>query len=146
MTILIVVADFYADIADNLVQGATQALSQASVPYEVINVPGALEIPPAVAMAAESGHYAGAIALGCVIRGETSHYDIVANHSAQELMALSVRHCLPLGQGILTVETREQALARAMPGTEKDKGRDAALACLRLRELQHHLNIARGAA
>lgn len=141
--VLIIEARFYQDIADELVRGAIEALSKAGMAYELVDVPGALEIPIALCMAHEAGlfftgsdipHYSGCVALGCVIRGETSHYDIVAGQSAHALMQIATSHNIPLGNGILTVETREQALVRAQGG-EKGKGGDAARACLRLLEI-----------
>jgi len=133
--ILIVEARFYTDIADALVRGASDVLSTAGVEFDRQAVPGALEIPPAIAMAISAGKkgrvpaYTGYIALGCVIRGETSHYDIVCNESARGLMSLAVEHTLPLANGILTCENREQALARARP-EDKNKGGAVAQACL----------------
>ena len=123
--ILIVAGDFYTDIADALIDGATIALETCDI--DVMRVPGAFEIPGVIAMAARSdAPYDGYIGLGCVIRGETSHYDYVCSESARGLMELSLEgHAI--GNGILTVENREQALVRAI---KKNKGRDAAQACL----------------
>jgi 6,7-dimethyl-8-ribityllumazine synthase len=123
--ILIVAGDFYTDIADALIDGATIALETCDI--DVMRVPGAFEIPGVIAMAARSdAPYDGYIGLGCVIRGETSHYDYVCGESARGLMELSLEgHAI--GNGILTVENREQALVRAI---KKNKGRDAAQACL----------------
>jgi len=133
--ILIVEAPYYPDIADELARGAIAALDEAGATYERLEVPGALEIPAVIAMATEGGHYDGYIALGCVIRGETSHYDIVAGESARALMDLSVERGQAIGNGILTVDTGEQAMARASV-EGKNKGRDAAQACLRLIEVR----------
>ncbi|MGE0178216.1 MAG: 6,7-dimethyl-8-ribityllumazine synthase [Sphingomonas sp.] len=130
--ILIVEARFYADLSDLLLQGAKQALVGHEV--EVVTVPGALEIPAAVALAAESGRYDAYVALGVVIRGETWHFEIVAGESARALMALSLDG-LAIGNGILTVENEAQALARAR-ATEKDKGGEAAKAALAMLALQ----------
>ena len=132
--VLVVEARFYDDIADALLDGATRALSAAGAQATVLTVPGALEIPPTLAILIEAARQAGrpydaALALGCVIRGETGHYDIVAGESSRALMDLSVALRLPIGNGILTVETREQALARARPA-EMDKGGGAAQAAL----------------
>ncbi len=138
--ILIVVASFYRDIADALLSGATAALNKASHPYEVIEVPGALEIPASIGMAIASQHYSGFVALGCVIRGETSHYDIVCNESAKGLQKLALNHHVAIGNGILTVETRSQALERALPD-RKDKGADAVEACLAMISLQQKFGI-----
>jgi 6,7-dimethyl-8-ribityllumazine synthase len=127
--ILIVAARYYKTVVDALVVGATRAVEAAGASAEVIDIPGAFEAPAAIAHAARSGRYDGYIALGCVIRGETSHYDYVCGESARGLMDLSVRELLPIGYGILTVETEAQAIARADPAT-RDKGGEAARACL----------------
>jgi len=126
--ILIVEARFYPEISDALYEGAASALG-SEVAVDRITVPGALEIPAAIRLAAS--HYDGFVALGCVIRGETYHFEIVATESARGLMDLMVREGLSIGNGILTVENEEQALHRARPG-ELDKGGAAARACLAL--------------
>lgn len=131
--ILLIEARFYEDIADALVAGAMSVLQAAGSRAERIAVPGALEIPAAIRMAMAAG-YDGYVALGCVIRGETSHYDIVAGESSHGLQLLALEHRLAIGNGILTVENREQALARALP-SDKDKGGDAARACLAMIEI-----------
>lgn len=131
--VLIVEARFYPEISDELLNGAEQALRRANVPYDKCTVPGALEIPPAIRIASEN--YQGFVALGCVIRGETSHYDIVAGESARGLMTLGTEHGLAIGNGILTCETWDQAMARASVGGQ-DKGGGAALACLALMDLK----------
>ncbi len=132
--LLIIDARFYEDIAEELVAGAARVLAAAGASHERLSVPGVLEIPPALSMALASPHGApsrfdGVVLLGCVIRGETSHYDIVANESARAVMDLAVAHELALGNGILTVETSAQAWARAQRA-EKDKGGAAARAAL----------------
>ncbi|WP_019905030.1 6,7-dimethyl-8-ribityllumazine synthase [Methylobacterium sp. 77] len=132
--VLVVEARYYDDIADELLAGAQGALDAAEAEGVVVTVPGALEIPSAIAILVEEAARAGqpydaAVALGCVIRGETGHYDIVAGESARALMDLSVMGRLPLGNGILTVETMEQALARARV-SEMNKGAGAAEAAL----------------
>ncbi len=133
--ILIVEARFYEDIADALFAGVRSVLESAGARFDRIAVPGAFEIPAVIAMAeraASSGRgqaYDGYIALGCVIRGETTHYDYVAGESARGLMDLAIREGLAIGYGILTTETREQAWVRADPA-QKNKGADAAHACL----------------
>ncbi|WP_327752804.1 6,7-dimethyl-8-ribityllumazine synthase [Sphingobium sp. SJ10-10] len=132
---LIVEARFYDHLNDLLIEGATTALEDEGHKYEVVTVPGALEIPGAVALAAESGRYDGFIAIGVVIRGETYHFEVVSNESARGLMALSMDG-IPIGNGILTVENEAQALTRAKKD-EKDKGGEAAkaaIAMLALRE------------
>lgn len=141
--LLIVEARFYDDFADALLDGAKSALDAAGATYDVITVPGALEIPPAIAMAldaAEQGgvNYDGFIALGMVIRGETYHFDIVANESSRALMDLAVSESLAIGNGILTVENDEQAWARVRK-TDKDKGGFAARAALTMIELREKL-------
>ncbi len=146
-SILIVEARFYSNISDALLDGATAALERAGAWSERISVPGALEIPPAILFAAEVGegggkNYDGYIALGCVIRGDTYHFEIVANQSARGLMELGLRHGLCIGNGILTCDTEEQAIARASRG-ELDKGGDAARACLALIETRRRLGATR---
>jgi 6,7-dimethyl-8-ribityllumazine synthase len=132
--ILIVEARFYAHLADLLLAGARAALEAEGHSHETVTVPGALEIPGAVALAAESGRYDGFVALGAVIRGETYHFEIVAGESARGLMALTMDG-LAIGNGILTVENEAQALARARPD-EKDKGGEAAKAALAMLKLR----------
>ena len=124
---MIVEAPYYADIAEKLVTGARAELDARGVDYERFTVPGALEIPAVIAQA--GNRYDGYVALGCVIRGQTSHYDIVAGESARALMELSIRDHLAIGNGILTTDTGEQAHVRADPDL-KNKGRDAVQACL----------------
>lgn len=144
-TILIVDARFYDDIADELMAGATAALEKAGIAYEQISVPGALEIPAAIRMAMETGKYVGYIALGCVIRGETTHYDYVCAESARGLADLAMQHMQPIGNGILTVENRTQALARARVA-DKDKGGFAANACLSMLQLKRQFGLLQKAA
>jgi len=132
--ILIVEARFYAHLNDLLLEGAIAAIEEAGHSHEVVTVPGALEIPGAVALAAESGEYDAFVALGVVIRGETYHFEIVAGESARGLMALSLDG-IAVGNGILTVENEAQALARARP-SEKDKGGEAAKAALAMIEIR----------
>ncbi len=127
--VLIVEARFYDALADELLAGAKAELESAGVDHDVVSVPGALEIPTVVAMAANSGRYDGAIALGCVIQGETGHYDIVAGESARALMDVAVKSRFAIGNGILTTNTSEQAMARAARN-QGNKGRAAAQACL----------------
>jgi len=132
--LLIVEARFYDDLSDALLEGAKAALDAAGAQYDVVTVPGALEIPAAISFAldgAENGgtDYDGFVALGCVIRGETYHFDVVANESCRALMDLAVEESLAIGNGILTVENDEQAWARAKR-SEGDKGGFAARAAL----------------
>lgn len=131
---LIVEARFYAHLNDLMLQGARAVLEEAGHSHETITVPGALEIPAAIALAAETGRYDGFVALGVVIRGETYHFEVVSNESARGLMALTLDG-LPIGNGILTVEDEAQALTRARP-TEKDKAGEAAKAAVAMFELR----------
>jgi 6,7-dimethyl-8-ribityllumazine synthase len=132
--LLIVEARFYDHLNDMLLDGARTAIEEAGHKHETVTVPGALEVPGAIAMAAESGRYDGFVALGVIIRGETYHFEVVSNESARGLMALSM-DSLAIGNGILTVENEAQALARAKR-SEKDKGGEAAKAALRMMELR----------
>jgi len=143
--LLIVEARFYDDIADELLAGAVNALENAGATFDVVTVPGALEIPAAVAMAiyaAEDGgvDYDGFVALGCVIRGETGHYDIVAGESARALMDLAIEECVAIGNGILTCENGEQAWARARV-SDKNKGGAAAQAALAMIAVSEKLGV-----
>ena len=131
---LIVEARFYDHLNDQLISGAKTALKAAGHKAEVITVPGALEIPAAIALADQSGDYAGYVAIGVVIRGETYHFEIVAGESARGIMALTIDG-LAIGNGILTVENEEQALVRADPA-QKDKGGEAARAAMALLALR----------
>lgn len=134
--VLIIEARFYEAICDELCQGAIDALERAGATWERLAVPGALELPGAIAMAHETGLYHGYVALGCVLRGETSHYDIVANESARGIMDLTLEG-LCIGNGILTCENEEQAWARArVEGMDKGGGAaETALAMIRLSRL-----------
>ena len=132
--VLIVEARFYAHLNDLLLAGARAAIEAAGHAHETVTVPGALEIPGAVALAAESGRYDAFVALGVVIRGETFHFEIVAGESARGVMALTLDG-LAVGNGILTVENEAQALARASP-YDKNKGGEAAQAALALMALR----------
>jgi len=143
--ILIVEARFYDHLADALLEGAKGVLDAFGAEYEVVTVPGALEIPAAIAFAEEGGHrpagaaaYDGYVALGAVIRGETYHFEVVSNESARGIMDLAVGKRLAIGNGILTVEDEEQALARART-TEADKGGGAARAALEMVALKRQL-------
>jgi 6,7-dimethyl-8-ribityllumazine synthase len=135
---LIVEARFYDHLNDMLVAGARQALSEAGHSVEVITVPGALEIPGAIALADESGAYDGYVAIGVVIRGETYHFEIVAGESARGVMALTMDG-IAVGNGILTVENEAQALVRADPA-QKDKGGEAAQAAMALLVLKERFD------
>jgi 6,7-dimethyl-8-ribityllumazine synthase len=142
--ILIVEARFYDDIADALLAGATKALNDAGAAFDCISVPGSLEIPTAIAIALDAAQrrrraYDGAVALGCVIRGDTIHFEIVSQQSARGLLDLSVARKIPIGNGIITVDTEAQAWARARV-EEQDKGGDAARAALALVGLKRRLD------
>jgi 6,7-dimethyl-8-ribityllumazine synthase len=135
---LIVEARFYDHLNDMLVAGAKAALKAKGHEVEVITVPGALEIPGTIAMAAEAQQYDGFVAIGVVIRGETYHFEIVAGESARGIMALTMDG-IAIGNGILTVENEEQAIVRADP-KQKDKGGEAAVAAMALLNLQNRFN------
>lgn len=136
--VLIVEARFYEDLADEMVAGAETVLKEADTEIHRVSVPGAFEIPAAISMAETiaSIHYDGYVALGCVIRGETTHYDYVCGESARALQDMAVRDKLSIGYGILTVENQDQAWARA-DRKRGNKGGDAAEACLSM------INLAR---
>ena len=131
---LIVEARFYDDFNDMLIAGARSVLEDAGHDVDVLTVPGALEVPGAISLAAETGRYDGFVAIGVVIRGETYHFEIVAGESARGIMALTMDG-IAIGNGILTTENREQTLVRADP-QQKDKGGEAAKAALALFDLQ----------
>jgi len=138
MRMLIVEARFYPAIADKLLEGARSVLDEAGVEYDVVTVPGALEIPPAIAIAMDAAAYVGAVALGCVIEGATYHFEVVSNESARGLMELALRQRLAIGNGILTVDTEAQALDR-LGGAHGHKGADAARAALVMARLKRDL-------
>lgn len=135
--ILIVEAAFYSDLAEEMAQGAIEVIEAKGGTYKRISVPGALEVPAAMKFAEDGSNvsYHGYVALGCVIRGETTHYDYVCGESARGLQELALNHNMAIGNGILTVENRDQAWARANR-SEKNKGADAANAALRMIELK----------
>ena len=144
--VLIVEARFYDDIADELLAGAQEAVAAAGATADVISMPGALEIPTAIAIAVDAAAAAGApydaaVALGCVVRGETYHFEIVAGESSRALMDLAVARKLPLGNGILTVENDEQAWVRARVA-EGNKGGGAVEAALTLLRLKRRVGVA----
>jgi len=140
LRMLIVEARFYNDIADSLLVGASYVLEQAGAQFDVITVPGALEIPASIAMAVDAARtsYDGVVALGCVIQGETYHFEIVADQSARALMDLAVARKLAIGNGILTVDTQAQAIARAS-ADGRNKGAAAARAALAMVALKRKL-------
>jgi 6,7-dimethyl-8-ribityllumazine synthase len=146
--IMIVEAPYYRHIAEELARGAIQALDAAEASYERFAVPGAFEIPAAIRFALDMRdkegrrRFDGYVALGCVIRGETTHYDYVCGESARGLQTLALEHGIALGFGILTVENEAQALARARVD-RKDKGGEAARACLAMIDLRRQLGLDR---
>ena len=148
MRILVVEARFYDELADALLDGAEDVLRAQGVEFDVVTVPGALEVPTAIAMAEEAGRYPtaprydGFVALGCIIRGETYHFEIVADQSAAGLRNLGLKG-IAIGNGILTVEDEAQAWARARR-SEGDKGGGAARACLDLIALRKRLRVGLG--
>jgi 6,7-dimethyl-8-ribityllumazine synthase len=135
---LIVEARFYAEISAMLFTGTERALVQAGASFDRVDVPGALEIPIAIRFALDSDRYDAFVALGCVIRGETSHYDIVAGESARGLIDLGIQQKAIIGNGILTTDNGDQARSRADP-ERKDKGGDAARAALALLQVKRRL-------
>ena len=140
--VLLVCSPYYKEITQNLVNGAVEVLKSNSVLYKIIHVPGALEIAPSIKIFYEKSSqnifFDGFIALGCIIRGETYHFEIVSNESARALSELSITYSLPIGNGILTVENKDQAIERSDPA-KLNKGAGAALACLSL--INHKNNI-----
>jgi 6,7-dimethyl-8-ribityllumazine synthase len=137
--ILLVCSPYYKEITNNLILGATEVLVSKTINYKILYVPGALEITPAIKLtfdkSKDSQYFDGFIALGCIIRGETYHFEIVSNESARSLSDLSVRYSLPIGNGILTVENKNQALERSDP-KKLNKGALAAFACLSLIDIK----------
>ena len=144
LRILVVEGRFYSDLSDELLKGVKDALEAHDADYDVITVPGALEVPAVIAIAEEGGHrpagvaYDGYVALGVVIRGETHHFDILANESARGIMDLAIGKRIAVGNGILTVEDEDQAWARARV-SEGDKGGGAARACLDMIAIKRRL-------
>ena len=143
LRMLIVEARYYDNFSDALLEGATRVLAEAGADITLITVPGALEIPAAIAIAvdaaaAKKAPYDGVVALGCVVQGETYHFEIVSNESARGLMDLAVARKLPLGNGILTVDTEAQAIAR-LGGADGHKGEDAARAALAMVAIKREL-------
>ena len=133
--ILLVCSPYYKKITQNLVKGAVEVLNSNSIEYKIINVPGALEIAPSIKFFSDKKSqnilFDGFVALGCVIRGETYHFEVVSNESARALSDLSIKYSLPIGNGILTVNNKEQAIERSDP-LKLNKGGGAASACLSL--------------
>lgn len=145
--IMIVEARYYDDIMDEMLKGAKRALDAAGATYEVVRVPGAFELPGAIQMAVKSlefynarRRYDGYVVLGCVIRGETTHYDVVCNETSRGVQDLVLKYTLAVGFGLLTVENRDQAWVRA-DMSQGDKGGEAAKACLRMIEIKRDLRL-----
>jgi len=145
--IMIALSRYYEEVAEQLLAGALAVLEEAGASYELYEVPGAFEIPAAMATAMRSPEFSGGrrrfdgyIALGCVIRGETTHYDYVCGECARGLQDLAVRNCLALGFGVLTTENMDQAMARA-DVNRGNKGADAANACLRMVEFKREFRM-----
>jgi 6,7-dimethyl-8-ribityllumazine synthase len=145
--VLIVEGRFYEDLSDELCKGAIAVLDRAGMEYERLAVPGTFEVPQAIRLAIRSmeigssmQHYAGFIGFGCVIRGETSHYDYVCQETSRALMDIVMQHSVALGYGVLTVENRHQAWERA-DINKKNKGGDVAEACLRMMEVKKHFRL-----
>jgi 6,7-dimethyl-8-ribityllumazine synthase len=137
---LIVIAPYYEEVSEMLLAGATETLASAGFTSEMITVPGALEIPAAINIAIASNRYAGFVALGCVVRGDTSHYDIVINESARGLQQLALATHAAIGNGILTCENMNQATLRAHP-SQGNKGGEAARAAIRMTEIRQMFGL-----
>lgn len=144
--VLIAYSRYYSDVCDEMLKGAVAALDEANAEIKMIKVPGVFEIPHTIALAdffadtAAGIKYHGFLALGCVIRGETTHYDYVCGESARKLMDLTIERKLALGYGILTCETKEQAMHRASPAG-LDKGGEAARTCLEMIKLRNDMRL-----
>jgi len=131
LKIKIVVADYYKEITNPLTQSCIEVLEQSKLKYEILTVPGVYEIPQMIKWKIKPNNYNLFIALGCVIKGETYHFEVIANETSRKIMDLSVDHLVPIGQGILTCYNMEQAIIRS-DIKQKNKGREAALACIEL--------------
>jgi 6,7-dimethyl-8-ribityllumazine synthase len=138
--ILILEARYYSEISDLLAKGAIAEIERWGATYERVEVAGAFELPGGIRMAIATGKYDGYLALGCVIRGETSHYDHICTEVARGIGELAMRHMAPVGFGVLTCENVDQAMVRADPA-RKNKGREAAIACIKMVELAHTLRV-----
>ena len=140
--ILLVCSPYYKDVTDNLIKGASDLLKSKSVDYKILNVPGALEVAPAIKLVLDKAQkkpfFDGFVALGCVIKGETYHFEIVANETSRALTNLSINYSIPIGNGILTVSNKDQAIRRSDPN-QLNKGAGAALACLSLINIKNSI-------
>ena len=141
--ILLVCSPYYRDVTSNLIKGASDLLKSNSVDYNILNVPGALEVAPAIKLVLDKSIkkpiFDGFVALGCVIRGETYHFEIVANESSRALTDLSINYSIPIGNGILTVSNKDQAIRRSDPN-QLNKGAGAAEACLSLINIKNSID------
>ena len=141
--VLLVCSPYYQNITNNLIEGAIKVLKSYSVEYKILNVPGALEIAPAIKLVIDKSIkkplFNCFVALGCIIRGETYHFEIVANESSRALTDLSLNYSIPIGNGILTVSNLDQAIKRSDP-LQSDKGADAAIACISLINIKNNIN------
>ena len=141
--ILLVCSPYYKDITNNLIKGASDLLGFNSVDYNILNVPGALEIAPAIKLVLDKSlknpFFDGFVALGCIIKGETYHFEIVASESSRALTDLSINYSIPIGNGILTVSNKDQAIRRSDPN-QLNKGAGAAEACLTLINLKNSID------
>ena len=141
--ILLVCSPYYKDVTSNLIKGASDLLKSNSVDYKILNVPGALEVAPAIKLVLDKSIkkpiFDGFVALGCVIRGETYHFEIVANESSRALIDLSINYSIPIGNGILTVSNKDQAIRRSDPN-QLNKGAGAAEACLSLINIKNSID------
>ena len=141
--ILLVCSPYYTDVTNNLIKGASDLLKSKSVDYTILNVPGALEIAPAIKLTLDKSqrksNFDGFVALGCVIKGETYHFEIVANEASRALIDLAIKYSIPIGNGILTVFNKDQAIRRSDPN-QLNKGADAALACLSLLNIKNNID------
>ena len=141
--VLLVCSPYYKEITDNLILGASKVLEAKNIEYKILNVPGALEIAPAIKLvyekSKENSIFNGFVALGCVIRGETFHFELVSNQSAISLYDLSIKYSIPIGNGILTVENKNQAIVRSDPN-KLNKGSGAAHACISLMNIKNQVS------
>ena len=134
---LIIQAKYYNNIADMLLSGAVEELKKNDIEYEVISVPGCFELPAALAMALEGGDYDAYIMLGCLVRGETSHFDHISQETTRGINHLATEFSLAIGFGVLTTENMEQAIVRADP-KQKNKGKEAASAAIEMNNIKNH--------
>ena len=141
--ILLVCSPYYKDITSNLIKGASDLLKSKLIDFKILNVPGALEVAPAIKLvldrSAKKPFFDGFVALGCVIKGETYHFEIVANESSRALTDLSINYSIPIGNGILTVSNKDQAIRRSDPN-QLNKGANAAQACLSLINIKNSID------